>query len=100
MAPTAGNFVRASGFDRNSKEGTIMEKPNEKPAGETMPSATGKPDRPEPDRFKQADAEDMTSPPARAGQSERTEKPTEGAGRDNPVHHTGRVPPQVTPGET
>lgn len=35
-------------------------------------------------------------PPARSGQSEKREKQTEGAGEDNPIHHTGRVPSKVT----
>lgn len=31
-------------------------------------------------------------PPARTGQSSTEELPVEGAGSDNPVHHTGRIP--------
>ena len=31
-------------------------------------------------------------PPARTGQSSNEELPVEGAGKDNPVHHTGRLP--------
>ena len=36
----------------------------------------------------------VTEPPARSGQgSEAPQKPTEGSDKDNPVHHTGRMPP-------
>jgi hypothetical protein len=51
---------------------------------------------PSPDQANKAGSEDSNVPPARSGQSEKREKPTEAAGEDNPVHHTGRVPPKVT----
>ena len=71
-----------------------------------MPSPTWKPDpkemnmdpKPVPDQARPA-GEGADEPPARSGTSERREKPTEAAGKDNPVHHTGRVPPKVTDDE-
>jgi len=41
-----------------------------------------------------ADLETETGgiPPARTGQSSSEELPVEGAGKDNPTHHTGRLP--------
>ncbi|OAP36427.1 hypothetical protein AU381_18110 [Sinorhizobium glycinis] len=69
-----------------------------------MPSPTWKPDpkemrvdpKPLPDQAQGSGSEDADEPPARSGMSERREKPTEAGGKDNPVHHTGRVPPKVT----
>lgn len=69
-----------------------------------MPAPTWKPSPPEmdlepiplPDQSGESGSEDSDEPPARSGQAEKREKPTEGAGDENPVHHTGRVPPQVT----
>ena len=51
---------------------------------------------PLPDQADESGSEGADVPPARSGQSEKREEPTEGAGKDNPVHHTGRVPPKVT----
>ncbi|MDK1490162.1 hypothetical protein QN219_08830 [Sinorhizobium sp. 7-81] len=69
-----------------------------------MPSPTWKPEtkemhvdpQPLPDQAAESGTEDADQPPARSGQAARREQPTEGAGKDNPVHHTGRVPPKVT----
>lgn len=80
---------------------------NEDLTNQPMPSPTWKPEpqemdmdpQPLPDQADESGTEDADTPPARSGQSERSEKPTEGASNDNPVHHTGRVPPKVTPGE-
>ena len=69
-----------------------------------MPSPTWKPEpkemhiepQPLPDQVAESGSEDAGEPPARSGQAERSEKPTEGAGEDNPIHHTGRIPPKVS----
>ena len=51
---------------------------------------------PMPDRTPDTDSDNPEIPPARSGGvSEHKEKLTEGAPADNPVHHTGRVPPPV-----
>ncbi|GEC33986.1 hypothetical protein N181_03615 [Sinorhizobium fredii USDA 205] len=72
-----------------------------------MPSPTWKPDSKEmpvdphalPDQAAQPGTDKTHEPPARSGTSERREKPTEPGGKNNPVHHTGRVPPKVTDDE-
>ncbi|WP_026623191.1 hypothetical protein M728_001411 [Ensifer sp. WSM1721] len=72
-----------------------------------MPSPTWKPEpremdvdpQPLPDQAAESGTEHADQPPARSGMSERREKPTEGAPENNPVHHTGRVPPKVTDDE-
>ncbi|MDW9551637.1 hypothetical protein [Sinorhizobium meliloti] len=50
---------------------------------------------PLPDQLAEPGTQDADTPPARSGQSKKREKPTEGAGKDEPVHHTGAVPPKV-----
>jgi len=51
---------------------------------------------PMPDHTPDTDSDKPEIPPARSGGvSEKPEKPTEGA-PDNPVHHTGHIPPPVT----
>jgi hypothetical protein len=73
---------------------------DDKAANEPMPAPTWKPSPPEldlePDRLGESGTEDADEPPVRSGKSGKPEKLTEGAGDDNPVHHTGRVPPKVT----
>ncbi|MCV9999417.1 hypothetical protein OE766_14300 [Pararhizobium sp. YC-54] len=77
---------------------------NDNDTNAPMPSPTWKPEprtidldpSPIPDQGDETGHEDTGKPPARAGQSEKSEKPTEAAGADNPVHHSGRVPPSVT----
>ncbi|MCG5485567.1 MAG: hypothetical protein KK482_17875 [Sinorhizobium meliloti] len=72
-----------------------------------MPSPTWKPEpkemdmeqQPLPDQDAESGTKEAAEPPARSGQTTKKEKPTEGAGSDNPIHHTGRVPPKVTKGE-
>lgn len=72
-----------------------------------MPSPTWKPDskempvepRPMSDQARASATEQADEPPARSGTSKRQEKPTEAGGKDNPVHHAGRVPPKVTEDE-
>jgi hypothetical protein len=72
-----------------------------------MPSPTWKPDskempvepKPLSDQARESGTEQADGPPARSGTAERREKPTEAGGKDNPVHHTGRVPPKVTDDE-
>jgi hypothetical protein len=52
---------------------------------------------PMPDRTPETDSDDPHMPPARSGSvAEAHEKPTEGDPIDNPVHHTGHMPPPVT----
>ena len=49
---------------------------------------------PVPDAAPDAASNIITEPPARSGPgSEATQMPTEGTHKDNPVHHTGRMPP-------
>jgi len=75
--------------------------------GAPMPAPTWKPSPPEmgaepiplPDQSGEAGSEDADAPPARGGRTAKREKPTEGAGDENPIHHTGRVPPKVAKGE-
>jgi hypothetical protein len=45
---------------------------------------------PLPDQVGSSEGQDM--PPARTGQSANKKNPVEGAGLDNPIHHTGRQP--------
>ncbi|MBW9054537.1 hypothetical protein [Rhizobium mesosinicum] len=83
-----------------------MTDPKDKPQNDPVPSTNWKPSPPEmdlepipsPDQPGESGTEDADAPPARTGMSQQTEKPAEAAGDDNPVHHTGRVPPKVTPG--
>jgi hypothetical protein len=78
----------------------------DKAGNEPLPSPTWKPSPPEmdlepipsPNQPGESGIEDADEPPARSGHSERTEKPVESTSDDNPVHHTGRVPPKVTDG--
>lgn len=52
---------------------------------------------PMPDRSPETDSDQPKIPPARSGGgAEAHEKPTEGDPIDNPVHHTGHIPPPVT----
>ena len=52
---------------------------------------------PMPDRTPETNSDDPEMPPARSGGvPEPHEEPTEGDPVDNPVHHTGHMPPPVT----
>ncbi|WP_440984231.1 hypothetical protein [Shinella sumterensis] len=69
---------RAGLGSRNSEEPTALDVERE----------------PMPDAAPEATSNIVTQPPARSGPgSEATQKPTEGSDKDNPVHHTGRMPP-------
>ncbi|ASJ62991.1 hypothetical protein [Sinorhizobium meliloti] len=50
---------------------------------------------PLPDQAAEPGTKDADAPPAQSGPTKKGEKPTEGAGKDEPVHHTGAVPPKV-----
>jgi len=60
------------------------------------PSAVDVEPQPVPDAV-DLDTDNGGIPPARTGQSSSKELPVEGAGSDNPVHHTGRVPNSPLP---
>jgi hypothetical protein len=63
----------------------------------TSESAVDVEREPMPDRSPDTDSNSPDAPPARSGSvSERREDPTEAGSADNPVHHTGHVPPLVT----
>jgi hypothetical protein len=63
----------------------------------TEPPAVDVERQPLPDRTPETTSNINTEPPARSGPgSEATRKPTEGAADDNPIHHTGRMPPPRT----
>lgn len=49
---------------------------------------------PLPDQAAEPGAKDADAPQARSGQSKKREKPTKNAGKDDPVHDTGLVPPK------
>jgi hypothetical protein len=52
---------------------------------------------PMPDRTPETNSDEPQIPPARSGSgAEAREKPTEGDPIDNPVHHSGHIPPPVT----
>lgn len=52
---------------------------------------------PTPDQAPETNSNEPHAPPARSGSvSQAREKPTEGDPIDNPVHHTGHIPPPVT----
>ncbi len=63
----------------------------------TSPSAVDVEREPMPARSPEPDSDEQTMPPARSGPAAETgELPTEGDTDDNPVHHTGHMPPPVT----
>ncbi len=51
---------------------------------------------PLPDQAQESATAGADEPPARSGMSERRLEPTEAGGKDNSVHHSGRVHPKVT----
>jgi len=76
-------------------------------SGLPMPPSMEQPDpgaihvdqAPLPDQTSESRTEAADEPIARTRKVEREEKPTDGVRGDRPAHHTGRMPPTVTPGE-
>jgi hypothetical protein len=61
------------------------------------PSAVDVEREPMSDRAPEEGSDKNTIPPVRLGQGAAVEKPTEGdPDYDNPIHHTGHMPPPVT----
>jgi hypothetical protein len=64
---------------------------------QTGPSAVDVEREPMPDQASEEGSDKNTIPPVRLGQGAAVEKPTEGdPDHDNPIHHTGHMPPPVT----
>lgn len=65
---------------------------------QTSPSSVDMERQPMTDRAPETDSDKNEPPPVRLGKaSEAVEKPTEGdPDHDNPIHHTGHMPPPVT----
>ena len=82
-------------------------KDEDKHTDEPMPSPTWKPSPPEmdlepvpsPDQAGETQSGNTDPPPARSGQAGDKENPTEQVGKNNPIHHKGRVTPNVTRNE-
>lgn len=79
----------------NPKYDDLTDQPMPSPTWKPAPREMDVDPQPLPDQA-ESGSENADQPPAMSGKSERREKPTEGAGEDNPIHHTGRVPPGVT----
>lgn len=81
-------------IDRNSDNSENAGFGNKNPTSE---SSVGIERQPMPDRTPDANSDKPHVPPARSGSAaEAREKPTEADTVDNPVRHTGHIPPPVT----
>lgn len=77
----------------NPKDDDLTNQPMPSPTWKPTPKSMDMDPQPLPEQAAASGTEDADVPPARSGKSEKKEKPVEGAGADNPVHHTGRIPP-------